>query len=340
MPRPRKYRLDSKTALEALRKGLLSQDEYELIVDVEREGVEAAAKKRNTTASTVTKRLQKIVNRLSQGLEAQSERGEGRREELIKIDSKSIEEEAEERAKRRHEELMRQIEELRERLSAIKQELMKLKEPFRQVEELERRLNSLRGELEQLRGEPTLKDVVEALENEIGEVLKEIANMKLKGYEVVEKAKEVAREDVKYVQKLLSSVDEARRPILHQWITAHKNFNEILINLGIRSFLMWLMNRTNSVDESLELLKKYEEPDRLVRDFEEFFASLLHAKNEAIRIMELERELKVLKADYDFTLNAYSRLERAYLMAASIMCKSCREKFLLSLALKEVVGLS
>jgi len=48
-------------------------------------------------------------------------------------------------------------------------------------------------------------------------------------------------------------------------------------------------------------------------------------------------ELKVLQVDYEFLARLVERLEKAYNMALASMCSSCKEKFLMNLALRKVV---
>ena len=147
------------------------------------------------------------------------------------------------------------------------------------------------------------------------------------------------KDDAEFIRRLLERVEDLRRPVVYQWILAHKYWNQLLVGLGASAFRLYMLTRAGAdADEALRLAREAEDPWRVVRDFEHFFTSLLNARDQAARIMELERELETLKVDYDFTSNAYNKLEKAYLTAVGSMCKSCKEKFLLALALREVVG--
>ena len=154
-----------------------------------------------------------------------------------------------------------------------------------------------------------------------------------------EEVERAFKDDAEFIRRLLERVEDLRRPVVYQWILAHKYWNQLLVGLGASAFRLYMLTRAGGdPEEALRLAREAEDPWKVVRDFEGFFKSLIEARQGAARIMELERELETLKVDYDFTLNAYNKLEKAYLTAVGSMCKACKERFLLALALKEVVG--
>ena len=146
-------------------------------------------------------------------------------------------------------------------------------------------------------------------------------------------------EDIKTIQKIRETPVSAKRPIIQKEIEAQAWFHHLLIDLGRDFLILGLTNLGIPEDKIYEEVAKYRDNYEALRDkITEFFTELVKLRKEAWKLRELENDLKLIEAEYDFLKVNFDKLYDVYRVAVSSMCPECKKKFLLNLALKQVVG--
>jgi len=287
-----------------LQQGVLTQDQYEFLRDVAELGVSKAAEKRGYSRQWAWKQYRKLLENTVYPALGRAPAPPTRKGWVSRLPSQR------EFATREAEEAVEEaVKEVRERRRE-REELLSRVPPDERKD-----LNQAERQLEELEGKAVMK----------AEAAKEELRARLES-------------DEQFIRMLLGRLEEPRRPILYQWIRSHAKWNELVLGFGVEAFHLWLATRASNPDEALKIANMAREnPREACEDFSRFFTELLNLRRDAARVLELEEELKVLQVDYEFLAKLAERLEKAYNMALATMCSSCKEKFLMNLALRKVV---
>ncbi len=301
---PRRLDIDVDELTRLLQQGVLSRDQYEFLRDVAELGSSKAADKYGLSRSQVWRRAKRLLDEV-----VNPALGRGPAPSVQKGLVSRLPSQKEFAAKEAEEEVEKAVKEIRERRRE-REELLSRVPPDER-----RDLNQAEKQLEELEGQAVVK--AEAAREEL---------------------KARLESDEQFIRMLLGRLEEPRRPILYQWIRSHAKWNELILGFGVEAFHLWLATRANNPDEALKIASMAREnPVEASRDFAKFFTELLNLRRDAARVLELEEELKVLQVDYEFLSKLAEKLEKAYSMALASMCSSCKERFLMSLALRKVV---
>ena len=138
----------------------------------------------------------------------------------------------------------------------------------------------------------------------------------------------------KTIEKLaLKEKVERTKPIKARLIENLAWYSNLVQDIGKFTVFHLLDSGLVALDEN-----DYDDYERARDKFYDALQVLVEAKENAIRLRELEEDYRLLQADHEFLLKVYKKLQEVYNLAAASMCKECKQRFILNLALKEVVG--